>query len=74
MPRLTATAADLRDPGDSEEPMLKIKCALDCDGSVCGALGWDERGEQIEADPHFHLVASGRNPAASPRYLFMNFS
>jgi len=70
--RFTIKPADLRDPGDSKEPILKIECALDCDGSICNRLYCDEFGEVVKADPHFHLVEAGREPEASPRYYFIS--
>lgn len=75
MPKITFSATDVRDPGDSQELMIAIEFerAINCDGSICGVLGYDNSGEPVEADPHFHLVESGRAPEASPRYHFIQF-
>jgi hypothetical protein len=69
------TAEELRDPFDSDPPLIRTECAPLCDGEDCGErvllsendqqrLGWrnpDPLG------PHYHLVVSGENPPAKSR-------
>jgi len=59
---------DLRDPLASEEPLVRIEEAFDCDGVECGTAVADEDGKPMSSVRHdIHLVISGREPLASPR-------
>ena len=68
---ITFKPSDFRDPADSEILMVGVKDASDCDGSVCGMIYTDEFGEEYNPRPHYHLVESGKNPEASPRFYFI---
>ena len=63
-------AEDMRDPWNSDPSMLRIEDADDCDGLACGtAISDPDTGDPISTfGPHSHLVVSGSNPLASPRY------
>jgi hypothetical protein len=65
--KITIPAEALRDPEQSETLLIRNEDAGDCDGSVCGLLGFDERGEECYPGPHHHLVEAGQNPQAGPR-------
>jgi hypothetical protein len=67
---VSAKPEDLRNPMDSDPPLLRIEEATGCDGTSCGTGLIDpETGETVSrAGPHSHLVASGYNPLASPCY------
>ena len=67
MAKMVIPAATLRDPKDSQELLIKLEDAGDCDGSVCGQLYVDRNGEESYPDPHHHLIESGREPEAGPR-------
>jgi hypothetical protein len=61
---------DLRDPLASEEPLVRIENAFDCDGVECGTVVADEDGKPMSSVRHdVHLVLSGREPLASPRRM-----
>jgi hypothetical protein len=61
---------EMRDPWNSDASLLRIEDAADCDGVACGtAVSDPDTGEPVSAlGRHSHLVASGYNPLASPRY------
>ena len=71
---ITFTAADLRDPMDSDEVFVAIEGPIEReDGGYCYChpANVDETttAERLESFPlHFHLVLSGQRPEASPRY------
>jgi hypothetical protein len=60
----------MRDPGDSNQCMLRIDEAADCDGVICGtAIDRPETGEPASSKgQHSHLVATGNNPVTSQKY------
>jgi hypothetical protein len=61
---------DLRDPLASGETLVRGEDAFDCDGVACGTAVADEDGGTVSFVRHDrHMVISGRNPAASPRYI-----
>jgi len=70
--KFTITAADLRDPSKSSSTAIRVEDAAHCDGIVCNQQGfvYDELGEceAVLPAPHHHLVVSGKDPDASPRY------
>jgi hypothetical protein len=70
MKQITIGPEDLRSPWDSAPPLFRIDEAISCDGTICGTVIIDpETGETVsQAGPHSHLVVSGYNPLASPRY------
>ena len=59
----------LRDPNDSASKLVRNEDAAYCDGIVCGQAFQDEDGEMIEPNPHHHVVVSGEEPKAGPRYF-----
>jgi hypothetical protein len=71
---ITITAADLRDPMDSEQVYVAIEGPIEReDGGFCYCYpALDET--ELAAGPgepfplHFHLRVSGKLPEASPRY------
>jgi hypothetical protein len=65
--KLTASAASLRDPGDSEEFIVATEEAPYCDGSDCGAACFSEDGELELLAPHWHVIEKGWSPEAGPR-------
>jgi hypothetical protein len=59
---LSFPAASLRDPAKSETTKLRDDFAWDCDEISC-------TGHEAEIlTPHRHLIASGENPPAGPRF------
>jgi len=66
---ITIKAEDLRDPLKSERTRIGEEDAAHCDGGPCGEMLSDLMGEPLSPGPHHHVVVSGENPAASPRYL-----
>jgi len=62
--------ADLRDPSESNVTNLRIEFDLDCDGVVCGNAVEGHDGEPVSCVPHDpHVVVSGSDPEASPRWF-----
>jgi hypothetical protein len=62
------TAEDVRRLEDSEEVLVRHQPAIGCDGVDCGTAVADENGDSVSTVPHdFHMIATGRNPATSPR-------
>jgi hypothetical protein len=55
-----------RDPWESEEFLVAIEEAIDCDGSECGSAFHDEDGVLEDLPAHFHLKVSGICPKAGP--------
>lgn len=61
---------DVRNPGDSEDTFVREEGVVECDGVVCGTSVADEEGQPISSVPHDrHIVVSGINSLASPRYF-----
>jgi hypothetical protein len=68
--RFLVSPEDLRNPGDSRDTFVREQLVISCDGLVCGTAVTDEEGQPISAIPHDrHIVVSGINPLASPRYF-----
>lgn len=66
----TIRAEDVRNPGNSEVIMLREEDAIGCDGIECGTAVAGDDGTPISHTPHGrHIVVSGYNPLASPRYF-----
>ena len=66
---LTIRPEDHLDPYDSHETLCRTENANDCDGVACGTSVTDEQGNMVSVVRHDHLVVSGYNPLASPRYF-----
>ena len=66
---IKVTRADLRDPLASEETLVRIEDAGDCEGYVCQTALSDSEGNLCEPGPHHHMVVSGIDPAASARCI-----
>lgn len=61
---------DHRDPHDSQNILCRIEEAPGCEGAVCGTDASGEHGKSVSTISHdHHLVISGINPLASPRYF-----
>ena len=61
---------DMRNPGDSQDTFVREERVVDCDGLACRTAVADEEGHPISFVPHDrHIVVSGINPLASPRYF-----
>jgi len=56
------------DPGDSARTLIREEDGAHCDGTVCGQGGSDEDGEWVQPLPHHHIVVSGEEPKAGPRF------
>lgn len=71
---ITFSAADLRDPMESEQVYVAVEGPIEReDGGFCycrpAVADEPPGGERREPFPlHFHLVFSGAQPEASPRY------
>ena len=66
----TIRAEDLRNPRNSEVIMLREEHAIGCEGNECGTSVAGEDGTPMSHTPHDrHIVVSGDNPPASPRYF-----
>jgi hypothetical protein len=67
----TIRPEDLHDPFDSDQTLIGIKDASDCDGTACGTQAVDpETGKCVSTlDHNKHLVVTGQGPKASPRYI-----
>ena len=60
---------DLRHGMDSEQTLIREEDGLGCDGVVCStAVNDDDGNPASRCGRHKHLVISGINPLASPRY------
>jgi hypothetical protein len=60
--KLVFTAAELRDPEDSEIILLAVESGDGCHGEeCCGRIDDDEY--------HWHLRVTGQEPEAGPRWL-----
>ena len=61
--KLHISAASIRAPELSDVTKLHYEYAEDCDETLCV-------GQEAEwPTPHFHLVVSGAEPDAGPRYF-----
>jgi hypothetical protein len=60
---------DMIDPFDSAETLCRTEDAKDCDGGVCGTAVTNDQGNIVSSLKHDHLIISGYNPLASPRYF-----
>ncbi len=70
MTTITIRPEDLQDPYGSHPTLCRIEPAPGCDGVVCGTAVFDDQGEPASTIEHdLHLVFSGYNPLASPRYF-----
>lgn len=67
MPRISFSAASLRDPMESANPLVALEEAVYCDGSECGFTEFSEDGELELLRPHWHVVLTGTMPEAGPR-------
>jgi len=67
--KIRIPAAALRDPADSEILMVRIEPAYDCYGEECNDTVFSADGELEPRSPHFHVVESGKQPEAGPRYV-----
>jgi len=66
----TIRAEDVRNPGNSEVIMVREEDAIGCEGIECGTAVAGEDGTPMSHTPHDrHIVVSGYNPLASPRYF-----
>jgi hypothetical protein len=66
----TIKPEDLWGPEGSRETVVRTEDAADCDGVVCGEDLIDDNGQPFSPrGPHDHLIVSGREPKASPRYF-----
>jgi len=55
---------------ESADTVIRTERLGSCDGTVCGTALSDEEGHPVSCVPHdHHLVVSGYNPLASPRYF-----
>ena len=66
--RFKFTAASIRDPWESATMAIRIEPAPDCYGEVCNSSVHAPDGELEPLRPHFHVIVSGQEPDAGPRY------
>jgi hypothetical protein len=69
MTTMTIRPEDQRDPYDSHDTLFRIEIVAHCDGVVCDTAVSDRHGQPASCMMHDHLVISGYNPLASPRYF-----
>jgi hypothetical protein len=62
------TAEQVRQPEDSQHVLIANHEASNSDGAVRGELRFEENGKII-VPPHRHLMVSGEDPPAGPRYF-----
>lgn len=61
---------DMRNPGDSQDTFVREEGVVNCNGLACGTAVADGEGQPISSVPHDrHIVVSGINPLAAPRYF-----
>jgi hypothetical protein len=65
--KISVPRGSLRPLRSSDDLLFRIEEAADCDGSECLRAAFDEDGELEPLPPHYHLIATGRNPDAGPR-------
>jgi len=68
------TAEQLRNPFESTRTLIREEDAAHCDGSVCGQVFSDEDGDAVLPGPHHHVVVTGEEPSAAPRYFAVGLS
>ena len=66
--KITIPASALRNPRDSQQLIMRIEPDLKCHGEICGRAVFSPTGELEDIPGHYHLVESGKNPEAGPRY------
>lgn len=68
--KMTIRPEDHRDPYDSQSILCRIEEAAGCEGGVCGTGASAVDGKCVPTISHdHHLVISGYNPLASPKYF-----
>jgi len=59
---------EFRNPANSEFTAVRLELAIDCDGEPCGLTAYDGDAMPGVQAWHLHLVVSGKEPVAGPRF------